>query len=232
MSNGKTFRCIVDLYIKAVSAPGIRLPRKDRLYLSVFIFGQYKITKLVKRNLPLIFEEKFQFDKIFFDQKHSTDIININLKDQMVLIELIQKSPKNGAFQLATYCDSASSFLYPYFSLTPVYASSQRELLMTRSPEYTGISPKLEFQVNTQFYEEPLMSIKDSLEGLQDIIKSIPNEKWKTDSTTKKKFSEHESLLPFENGLSHPLYSQQKQTKSEWFSIEELDRDLTDFFQK
>lgn len=55
----------------------------------------------------------------------------------MVLIELIQKSPKNGAFQLATYCDSASSFLYPYFSLTPVYASSQRELLMSRSPEYT-----------------------------------------------------------------------------------------------
>ena len=35
---------------------------------------------------------------------------------------------------------------------------------------FQGISPKLEFQVNTEFYEEPLMSIKDSLEGFQDTV--------------------------------------------------------------
>ncbi|KPP76518.1 spermatogenesis-associated protein 6-like [Scleropages formosus] len=75
-----------------VTCPGVFLPDKDDLYLSVCLMGQYKKSECVSPLFPLVFEEKMRFEKIF---KHVSDPAEVAelLEHETVKIELIQLIP-------------------------------------------------------------------------------------------------------------------------------------------
>ena len=52
------------MFIFQVSAPGVWLPSKEELYLSVSMLGQYRNTRLMSSIFPLLVDEKFKFEKV------------------------------------------------------------------------------------------------------------------------------------------------------------------------
>uniref|UniRef100_A0A667XP34 Spermatogenesis-associated protein 6 N-terminal domain-containing protein n=1 Tax=Myripristis murdjan TaxID=586833 RepID=A0A667XP34_9TELE len=53
-----------------VSCPGVHLPAKDDIYLSVCLMGQYRKSECLPAVFPLLFYEKMIFEKIF---RHAVD---------------------------------------------------------------------------------------------------------------------------------------------------------------
>lgn len=47
-----------------MSAPGVWLPSKEDVYLSISMFGQYRNTRCLTSVFPLIIHEKFRFEKV------------------------------------------------------------------------------------------------------------------------------------------------------------------------
>ena len=47
-----------------VSAPGVWLPSREDVYLSICLFGQYRTTRLVTSVFPLPLHEHFVFEKV------------------------------------------------------------------------------------------------------------------------------------------------------------------------
>ena len=47
-----------------VSAPGVWLPCKEDVYLSVSLFNQYRNTRLLTSTFPCLIGEKFRFEKV------------------------------------------------------------------------------------------------------------------------------------------------------------------------
>uniref|UniRef100_A0A8C7WTB1 Spermatogenesis-associated protein 6 N-terminal domain-containing protein n=1 Tax=Oryzias sinensis TaxID=183150 RepID=A0A8C7WTB1_9TELE len=47
-----------------VSCPGVHLPAKEDVYLSVFVTGQYHQSECLPAVFPLLFQEKMTFEKV------------------------------------------------------------------------------------------------------------------------------------------------------------------------
>ncbi|XP_035698840.1 spermatogenesis-associated protein 6-like isoform X1 [Branchiostoma floridae] len=147
----KALKCVVDLSVHAVTCPGVFLRERDDVYLSTCILGRYKRTKLLPPVFPLLYHEKFKFERTFLNVVDPAQVADI-LEDDHVLFELIQLNYSGGKV-LARFQAPARDFLYPYPTLTPAYPGADREVLMDRAWDFPGISPKLEFSTKTTIKE-------------------------------------------------------------------------------
>lgn len=162
----RALRCVVDLNIDRVSAPGVWLPSREDVYISISVFGQYRNTRNVLSVFPMILHEPFRFEKTYYTAVDPQDVAEF-LEDELVVIELLQYSDySDGAVRLASYSTSAREFLFPYPSLCPSYTSACREILLSRTIAWPGISPKLEFTTKTVIKE----SQSPELDALEDAL--------------------------------------------------------------
>ncbi|KAJ8408459.1 hypothetical protein AAFF_G00258730 [Aldrovandia affinis] len=147
----KVLKCTVEVYIQAITCPGVLLPNQQDVYLSVCVMGQYQKTLCVPPIFPLLFHEKMSFEKAFSEAIDPSDIADL-LELDTTSFELIQLVPPEGDI-LATMEENTRDFLYPGPRLTPRASGPERELLMKRSISFPGISPKIEFST-TSIIEE------------------------------------------------------------------------------
>nr|XP_012430725.4 spermatogenesis-associated protein 6 [Taeniopygia guttata] len=139
----KALRCVLQLELRSITCPGVQLKDKEELYLSVFVLGQYHKTECVPAVFPLFFQEKLVFEKEFTNIVDPGDLVKL-LEFDTAVLELIQLVPPVGKV-LATYEENTRDFLFPDPKLTHGHRGLQREVLMKRSPSFTGIAPKLRF---------------------------------------------------------------------------------------
>ncbi|KAM9827435.1 spermatogenesis associated 6-like protein [Neosynchiropus ocellatus] len=132
----KALKVVVELFFRSVSCPGVHLPSKDDVFLSMFIMGQYGQSVCLPPVFPLLFHEKMTFEKA----------------DETVQIKLLQVTPPVGE-TLAFFEESARLFFFPEPKLVPCFSGVDREVLMTRAPSFRGIAPRLEFCTSTTIIE-------------------------------------------------------------------------------
>ncbi|GAA6104275.1 spermatogenesis associated 6-like protein isoform X2 [Tachysurus ichikawai] len=157
----KAVKVVAEVYVKAVTCPGVHLPWKDDIYLSVCLMNQYRMTQCLPAVFPLRFKMKIMFDKIFKYASDPADIAEM-LQCETVKVELIQLIPPVGEV-LAIYELDARSFLFPEPKLVPSFSGEDREVLMTRDPTFPGISPRLEFSTRTKISEYSERDLSQSL---------------------------------------------------------------------
>ncbi|XP_074923357.1 spermatogenesis associated 6-like protein isoform X4 [Chelonoidis abingdonii] len=156
-------KVLVELQIHAVTCPGVFLPEKHDIYLSVCIMGQYKETECLPPIFPLLFHEKMWFEKVFesaVDPAAVTEMLESNVTT-FGLIQLVSSVGDSLAF----YEENTRDFLFPEPKLTPVYPGVERELLMKTSPSFPGIAPKIEFSTRTTIAELPLQYRRQFYQG-------------------------------------------------------------------
>nr|XP_009670896.1 PREDICTED: spermatogenesis associated 6-like protein isoform X2 [Struthio camelus australis] len=151
-----------------VTCPGVFLPEKHDVYLSVCILGQYRETECLPPVFPLLFHEKMLFEKVFesaVDPAAVTEMLESNVT-KFELTQLVSSGD-----DLAFYEENTRDFLFPEPKLTPAYPGVDRELLMKTSSHFPavlfiqlpeqnkvrlGIAPKIEFSTRTTITELPL----------------------------------------------------------------------------
>ncbi|KAK7169856.1 hypothetical protein R3I94_000178 [Phoxinus phoxinus] len=143
----KAVKVIIELHLRAITCPGVHLPAKDDVYLSVSLMNQYRKSECLPAVFPLLIREKIRFEKILNSSTDPAAIAEF-LQCEPVKIELIQLIPPAGEI-LASFEEDARSFLFPEPKLVPSFSGVEREVLMTRHPNFPGISPRLEFSTKT-----------------------------------------------------------------------------------
>ncbi|KAL5015816.1 hypothetical protein ScPMuIL_005405 [Solemya velum] len=162
----RALRCVCTLSIQAITAPGVWLPNREDLYLSISLFGQYKNTRLAPSVFPVFFNEQFKFEKTYYTAVDLSQVADF-LEDELIVLELVQLSDiSSGATRLATFSTNAREFLYPYPTMAPSYTSAEREVLLCRTVSFPGIAPKLEFTTQTVIKE----SFSPELDALSDAL--------------------------------------------------------------
>ncbi|NXU01904.1 SPAT6 protein, partial [Buphagus erythrorhynchus] len=131
-----------------ITCPGVLLKDKQELYLNVFVLGQYSKTECVPAVFPLFFQEKLVFEKVRYSKIYPG--FNMALCVVSVLYSFVYFPIKVCIFflvgkVLATYEENTRDFLFPDPKLTHGHRGLEREILMKRSPSFTGIAPKLRF---------------------------------------------------------------------------------------
>ncbi|KAM4895586.1 spermatogenesis-associated protein 6 [Sylvia borin] len=152
----KALRCVLQLELRSITCPGVVLKDKQELYLSVFVLGKYKKTECVPAVFPLFFQERLLFEKTFANIVDPGDLVKL-LEFDTAVLELIQLVPPVGKV-LATYEENTRDFLFPDPKLTHGRRGLEREILMKRSPFFTGIAPKLRFST-TSLISDSLLSL-------------------------------------------------------------------------
>ncbi|CAG5929620.1 unnamed protein product, partial [Menidia menidia] len=158
----RALKVMAEVGLRAVSCPGVRLPAKDDLYLSVSFMGQCGQSESLPAVFPLLIHEKMTFEKAHIF-RHAVDPrdITLMLAYETVRIELVQMMPPVGD-TLACFEEDAQSFLFPEPKLVRPFSGVDREVLMSRAPHFLvgpshwthrGIAPRLEFTTKTTITE-------------------------------------------------------------------------------
>ena len=150
----KSIHCIVDFDVCAVTCPGVWLPKRHDVYLSVCFLGQYRKTCLASPTFPILYRESLRFEKTFHNVRSPSQVLRL-LEGQHVLIELIQISPYHEeGILLAFYECSAKNFLYPR-DLSNANGIN-RFLLFEKTNDFPshGLSPRLEYRTFTSMADD------------------------------------------------------------------------------
>ncbi|XP_050402486.1 uncharacterized protein LOC126818890 isoform X2 [Patella vulgata] len=176
----RAIRCVVELNLHGVSAPGCWLPSKEDCYLSLALFSQYKNTQLLSSVFPILVNEKFRFEKTYFTALDEEEVIEL-LEDELVVIELLQMSEySDGAVHLATYTNNVRDFLYPFETYRPTVHSRDRDIFLERTVAFPGISPKLEFSskvVVKESYSDDMDALEDAIDYHKNTLKRLRRSK-------------------------------------------------------
>ncbi|CAN0135957.1 uncharacterized protein LOC144947722 [Lampetra fluviatilis] len=159
----KLFKCTVELDVQAVTCPGVFLPNKDDIYLSVCMFGQYRKCRCVPAVFPLLVHERLRFQKVFPRATDPADVAQL-LEEECVRIELIQLTLPGGE-SLAIHEGDVRCFLFPEPRLTPSAHGSDGQILLNRAHNYPGIAPQLEFSTRTSIVETSRRADGEGQEG-------------------------------------------------------------------
>ncbi|XP_041064622.1 spermatogenesis-associated protein 6 isoform X2 [Carcharodon carcharias] len=182
----KVLRLTVYLKIQAVTCPGVFLPEKNDVYVSVYMLGKFQKTKFLPSVFPLTFNDKMKIEKNFPEAMNPGDVADM-LEMDTTKFELIQLTPPAGE-TLAIYEQNTREFLYPGRRLTPSYPGMDRELLMKRSIDFPGIAPRLEFSTTSIIKECPLdlAQIEYEEDNVKLELQSSPIRKSMTKSSKRK----------------------------------------------
>ncbi|XP_058479783.1 spermatogenesis associated 6-like protein [Solea solea] len=190
----KALKVLVEVKFRAVSCPGVHLPTKDDVNLSMCFMGQYRQSECLPAVFPLLFHEKMTFEKIF---RHAVDPgdIAVMLEHEAVRIELVQMCPPAGD-TLACFEEDARQFLFPEPKLVPSFSGVDREVLMTRAPYFPGIAPRLEFSTKTTITECSV----DALVNVYPNVVTRPTMKRKTKRSSRFRTSSPQRNQPQTTG--------------------------------
>ncbi|XP_048764448.2 spermatogenesis-associated protein 6-like [Ostrea edulis] len=149
-------RCVVNLKLRAVRAPGVYFMSREDVYLSVSLFGQNKSTRLQIADFPMYIQQDLLFDKTYYTSLLSSEALD-RLRDELVVVELVQLSRYGSSVRLASYSTSARDFLFPIPSRSLYHSSSVREIPLRRLIDFPGENPIwLEFSTVTDMTESLL----------------------------------------------------------------------------
>ncbi|XP_032923729.1 spermatogenesis-associated protein 6 isoform X2 [Catharus ustulatus] len=158
-----------------ITCPGVLLKDKQELYLNVFVLGQYSKTECVPAVFPLFFQERLVFEKEFTNIVDPGDLVKL-LEFDTAVLELIQLVPPVGKV-LATYEENTRDFLFPDPKLTHGRRGLEREVLMKRSPSFTGIAPKLRFSTISIISDSLLSLGRSHIQADTNLLDSTLNGK-------------------------------------------------------
>ncbi|XP_050971105.1 spermatogenesis associated 6-like protein [Labeo rohita] len=186
----KSVKVVVELHLRAITCPGVHLPAKDDVYVSVSLMNKYRKSECLPAVFPLLIREKIRFEKILNYAADPAAIAEF-LQCETVKIELIQLIPPAGEI-LASFEEDARCFLFPEPKLVPSFSGVEREVLMTRHPTFPGISPRLEFSTKTTFSEISSDNGFLTVPG-RAMTKKTSKKSWKQGSTSSRR---HLSFAP------------------------------------
>lgn len=152
---GKAIKCIVDVDVTAVSCPGTFLQNNEYVYLNMSMLGSEFKTKSVPSSFPLLFYQRFTFEKTFYDCTDPGYVVSM-LKAADTIIELRQHTDYLTDGTVIAHCSSNThEFLYP--NISPGLGSG-REIVLYKTPKFkpgTVISQlvKLEYSTKTVIKE-------------------------------------------------------------------------------
>ncbi|CAF4324907.1 unnamed protein product [Rotaria socialis] len=204
-TSNKTYKYSVELNICAVDAPGTRLTTKGDIYINICLLGVHQRTHFMSPYLPMHINQKFYFDKIFKSCHDPRDIIQ-RLQREHVLIELLQANGSSSVL-LASYETSAKDFLHPYSSNRIQYVGLRRYVVLSRTIDFPGISPSLEFSVSPSV---DVMTGRKKIATTHEYIKPIPKRSksltWRPSSAYPNRSSLNDSAI-VSTSLTSPTIS-------------------------
>ena len=204
----RAYKCIVELTIHEVTAPGVRLANKDDLYLNVCLLGQQRRTRLVSPIFPLKISQHLVFEKTFKYARDEADVANF-LNDLNVLVELIQLGRTDKNEVLAWHEQNVKEFLYPDLGALPAYYSLLRGFFMTTHDSFPGsISPQIIFCTSTRITETQTPSL-DILREYENRFVNDPVMEIHAKKVHKKRRSKKNSqfISSHENFANHTISS-------------------------
>uniref|UniRef100_A0A0A9XRB6 Spermatogenesis-associated protein 6 n=1 Tax=Lygus hesperus TaxID=30085 RepID=A0A0A9XRB6_LYGHE len=155
----KLYNVSIYLDINTVSCPGVWLCPKGKAFLKICLFGVSDLTKEVDPFFPLIFKERFHFQKVF-KNINSVYELHDKLGRSIISLELLQcPIGSAGCVKLALFNALLSDILHPYTTCfsKPLHTSGL-ELLFTTCKVFPGIiAPKAD--VSTK------VMVTDTLDG-------------------------------------------------------------------
>nr|ACO14887.1 C9orf68 homolog [Caligus clemensi] len=172
----KSLRLTLDMEIHAVTCPGVWFSHKGPIYLSVCFLGFHVRTKPFPPTFPLLFGDKFLFEKTFPGVSSLQGLEDV-LRRQPLYLELLQEihSAHESDVVLASFETSGYELLFPYPQLRPSFNSGiDVDLLLIPRPEFPGIiSPKVEVSTRCNI-NETRHPILDQHHDNAVIINQIP----------------------------------------------------------
>jgi len=138
--------------LEAVTAPGTTLPTPGRVFVEVELFSKWIRSASVYPLFPLLLHERLSVSKIF-PKLTDPGRLAEQLSGQLVTVRLMQETAF-GDQVLASYSETARSFLFPTPKLSAGYPGVDREVILSRTSHYGGLlEPKLEFSTKTTIKE-------------------------------------------------------------------------------
>ncbi|XP_033607543.1 spermatogenesis-associated protein 6 isoform X3 [Cryptotermes secundus] len=135
-----------------VTCPGVWLCPNGKIILKLFMFGSSARAPHLPPIFPLLYHQKFVFQKTFTNVRYLTDLQHL-LGKEFVHAELIQSSGGSGAV-LASFETTVLELLYPSPCVKGLIAGVDIDLLMEPRKCFPGIlGPKIKVSTKTTIEE-------------------------------------------------------------------------------
>ncbi|XP_011698771.1 PREDICTED: spermatogenesis-associated protein 6 isoform X2 [Wasmannia auropunctata] len=158
---GRAFHVKVQLDVHAITCPGVWLCPNGKVALRINVFDSCAESHAISPIFPLLFHDKFIFDKIFARIISLTELQN-TLEQEFLYTELIQwATPASRGITLATFETNLADLLYPAPCFKGLLAGVDIDLLMEPTKYFPGIiAPKIE--VSTKTIVEEILGFCDT----------------------------------------------------------------------